>query len=381
MAEERDNQAKAPADAAAQSAAEAETAKLRKRIDDLDLKLVELMNERAQVAVEVGRIKRSQGITQVYSPDREHQVLRHVAEANHGPLPERTLAAVWKELMSGSLALERPLKIIYLGPDGSFSHVAALQHFGSSVEYVPVADIASVFDWIEREHGDYGLVPIENSTAGSITDTLQKFLQTTVTVCAELAIPIHQNLLSNGPLAEIERVYSKPQVFDQCRAWLARNLPQAELVDLGSTTLAAQRAGTEPRSAAIASKMASELYALPIVCPAIEDNPGNVTRFLVLGRRGPKATGHDKTSLLFSVQDRKGALVEVLGVFEAKGLNMTRIESHPSPTGKWEYYFFVDLEGHREDAAMREALAEAKNHCRRLEVLGSYPRAVTNEEG
>lgn len=360
-------------------AAEGRLAELRQRIDQLDKELVELLNERARVVVEIGHLKRRTGNMQIYSPDREHEVLRHVTELNEGPLKNQTLVAVYKELMSGSFALEKPLKIVYLGPDGSFSHLAARQHFGASVEYVPVHDIASVFDWIEREHADYGLVPIENTTGGSITDTLAKFLNTTVCVCAELAIPVHQNLLANCPVAEVERIYSKPQVFDQCRTWLAHNLPQVELVEMASTTVAAQRAAGEPRSAAIASELAAELYDLQVVYSAIEDNSQNLTRFMVIGREGPRPTGSDKTSLLFSVEDRHGALVEVLNVFHNLGINMTRIESHPSPFKKWEYYFFVDIQGHCEDPALRQALAEARRHCHRLEVLGSYPRAVTRD--
>jgi len=352
---------------------------LRRRIDELDAQLVQLLNERARVVVEVGRHKRATGNLQIYSPDREHQVLQNIARINCGPLKSETLVAVYKELMSGSFALEKPLRIVYLGPDGSFSHLAARQQFGASVEYVPVRDIATVFDSISRKFGDYGLVPIENTTGGSVTDSLDGFLSTPVTVCAELALPIHQNLLANCGVADIQVVYSKPQVFNQCRTWLSHNLPKAELVETPSTTIAAQRAASEPNAAAIASRLAAELYNVAIAFEAIEDNTQNVTRFLVLGREGPKRTGNDKTSLLFSVVHRHGALVEVLSIFHRKGINMTKIESHPSPFRKWEYYFFVDIEGHREDDHVREALAEARDHCKQLEVLGSYPRAVRHD--
>ncbi|MBN2582088.1 MAG: prephenate dehydratase [Planctomycetes bacterium] len=353
--------------------------RLRRQIDELDAQLVKLLNERARVVVEVGRHKRATGNLQIYSPDREQQVLQNIAGINKGPLKNETLVAVYKELMSGSFALEKPLKIVYLGPDGSFSHLAARQHFGASVEYVPVRDIATVFDSIARKFGDYGLVPIENTTGGSVTDTLDGFLSTPVTVCAELALPIHQNLLANCSVADIKVVYSKPQVFNQCRTWLSHNLPKAELVEMPSTTVATQRAAVEPNAAAIASRLAAELYNITIAFSAIEDNNQNVTRFLVLGREGPKRTGNDKTSLLFSVVHRHGALVEVLNIFHRKGINMTKIESHPSPFRKWEYYFFVDVEGHREDDHLREALGEARDHCKQLEVLGSYPRAVRHD--
>lgn len=353
---------------------------LRDQIDRLDAQLVQLINDRAQVVVEVGKVKRELGLMeQIYAPDREHAVLEHVRGMNAGPLRDSTLVAIYKELMSGSFALEKPLQIVYLGPDGSFSHLAARRQFGASVDYVPVRDIASVFDWIEREHADYGLVPIENTTGGSITDTLSRFLSTTVTVCAELALPIHQNLLANCPVGDIQRVYSKPQVFDQCRTWLAHNLPRAELVEMPSTTAAAQRAAEELHAGAIASELAAELYDITVAYTAIEDNSQNLTRFLVIGREGPRPTGDDKTSILFSVEDRHGALVEVLNAFQHKGINMTKIESHPSPLKKWEYIFFADLQGHRDDDLMLGALREAQVHCRSLEILGSYPRAVTRD--
>lgn len=374
-----DEDRSADTESMSREAGDARLAELRVKIDLLDRQLITLLNERAKVVVEVGQIKRQSGNLQIYSPDREHKILANVLKLNEGPLHDKTLLAVYKELMSGSFALERALKIVYLGPDGSFSHLAAREHFGMSVEHVAVRDIASVFEWIEREHADYGLVPIENTTGGSITDTLSKFLNTTVTVCAELAIPIHQNLLANCPVAEVNKIYSKPQVFDQCRTWLAHNLPRAELVDMPSTTAAAQQAAKEPHSAAIASALAAELYELGVVFSAIEDNSQNLTRFLVIGREGPKPTGNDKTSLLFTLEHRHGALVEALNCFHNKGINMTKIESHPSPLKKWEYIFFVDIAGHRDDDCIREALVEVRQHCRQLGILGSYPRAVQRD--
>lgn len=358
---------------------EARLENLRRQIDEADVHLVDLLNKRARIVVEIGKLKRQMGSQQFYSPDREQAVLSNVARLNKGPLHERTIHAVYRELMSGSFALEKPLKIVYLGPDGSFSHVAARCHFGSSVEYVPVHDIASVFDWIERENGDYGVVPIENTTGGGITDTLKSFLTTTVTVCAELALPVHHNLLSVSPIGQVRRVYSKPQVFDQCRTWLSRNMPEAELIEMPSTTAAARRAAAEADSAAIASELAAEIYGLQTVFSAIEDSSRNVTRFLIIGREGPRPTGHDKTSLLFSVEHRHGALVDSLNALSSRDINLTKIESHPSPFKKWEYYFFVDVEGHQSDATLREALQELRKHCSRLEILGSYPRAVSHE--
>ncbi len=352
---------------------------LRRGIDDVDARLIDLLNARARIVVEIGQLKRQMGSQQFYSPDREQAVLRNVARLNTGPLHERTIIAVYRELMSGSFALEKPLKIVYLGPDGSFSHVAARRHFGSSVEYVPVRDIAGVFDWIERENGDYGVVPIENTTGGGITDTLKSFLTTTITVCAELALPVHHHLLSTGPIGQVRRIYSKPQVFDQCRTWLSHNMPEAELIEMPSTTAAAQRAAKEPGSAAIASELAAEIYGLQTVFAAIEDSSQNVTRFLIIGREGPRPTGNDKTSMLFSVEHKHGALVDVLEVLSRRNINLTKIESHPSPFKKWEYYFFVDIEGHQTDGTVQAALQELRQHCSRLEILGSYPRAVSHE--
>jgi chorismate mutase / prephenate dehydratase len=351
----------------------------RKQIDAIDSKLVELMNERAQAAVRIGQIKREAGQASVYSPERERDVLERVLAANQGPLTGATLAAIWKELMSGSLSLEKPLKVAFLGPEGSFSHLAALEKFGRSVELVGVRDIASVFDQVSRVQADYGIVPVENTTGGAVRDTMESFmwLRGPVKVCAEMALPVHQNLLSKAAMEKIKKVYSKPQVFDQCRQWLAKNLPQADLVAVGSTTEAALLASRIDGTAAVASSMAAELYGLNILNPAIEDNPQNQTRFLVLGRESAKPSGRDKTCLLFSVSHKAGALVEILDIFRRYGVNMTKIESHPSPAKSWEYLFFVDIEGHAADENVAQALEESRQHTRELEVLGSFPVTVS----
>ncbi|MBM4019580.1 MAG: prephenate dehydratase, partial [Planctomycetes bacterium] len=299
--------------------------------------------------------------------------------ANPGPLSDAAITAIWKEMMSGSLALEKPLKVAYLGPEGSFSHLAALEKFGRSVELVAVRDIAAVFDHVARSTADYGIVPVENTTGGAVRDTMECFLDVSgpVQVCAEMALPVHQNLLSKAALERIKKVYSKPQVFDQCRLWLSKNLAQADLVAVGSTTEAALLASRVDGTAAIASSMAAELYGLAVLAPAIEDNPQNQTRFLVLGRERAGPTGRDKTCLLFSVSHKAGALVEVLDIFRRFGINMTKIESHPSPTKSWEYLFFVDIEGHAQDPNVQEALQGARPHTRQLEVLGSFPVTVS----
>jgi len=352
---------------------------LRQKIDEIDAQLVALMNERARCAVEIGRLKREAGNAAFYSPEREREILSRVLAENTGPLSDAALQAIWTELMSGSLSLEKALRVAYLGPEGSFSHLAALEKFGRSVELAPVRDIASVFDQVARDSADYGIVPVENTTGGAIRDTMESFLwvHAPVKVCAEMALPIHHNLLSKTTVDKVNKVYSKPQVFDQCRNWLSQNLPRADLVAVGSTTEAALFASRVEGTAAIASSMAAELYQLNVLSAAIEDNPQNQTRFLVLGRESAQPTGRDKTCLLFSVSHEAGALVEVLQTFRRHEVNMTKIESHPSPTKTWEYYFFVDIEGHVQDENVRAALEEARKHTRHLEVLGSFPAAVS----
>ncbi|KPK49965.1 MAG: hypothetical protein AMK72_03265 [Planctomycetes bacterium SM23_25] len=352
---------------------------LRRRIDEIDARLVALMNERARCAVEVGKIKRETGQASVYSPARERDVFEHIIEANNGPLSDHALMAIWKEMMSGSLSLEKSLRVAYLGPEGSFSHLAALEKFGHSVDLLAVRDISSVFDQVARASADYGIVPVENTTGGAVRDTMECFLWVhgPVKVCAEMALPIHQNLMSKTTLERITKVYSKPQVFDQCRQWLTENVVQADLVAVGSTAEAALLASRVEGTAAVGSEMAASVYSLDVLASAIEDNPQNQTRFLVLGRESAKRTGRDKTCLLFSVPHEAGALVEVLDIFRRYTINMTKIESHPFPTKTWEYYFFVDIEGHAEDDNVKAALKEARGRCRQLEVLGSFPVAVT----
>ncbi|MEA3368199.1 MAG: chorismate mutase, partial [Planctomycetota bacterium] len=302
---------------------------LRERIDAIDRQLVDLLNERARCAVEVGKVKHETGEASIYSPGREREVLEHVVAHNAGPLSDHTLMAIWKEMMSGSLSLEKALKVAYLGPEGSFSHLAALEKFGHSVDLLAVRDISSVFDQVARAAADYGLVPVENTTGGAVRDTMECFLwvRGPAKVCAEMALPIHQNLLSKTTLDKARKIYSKPQVFDQCRQWLISNCPNVDLVAVGSTAEAALLASRVEGTAAIASSMAAEMYGLEILDPAIEDNPQNQTRFLVLGRESAKPTGRDKTCLLFSVADKAGALVEALDIFRRCGINMTKIES------------------------------------------------------
>ncbi|MFA9478177.1 prephenate dehydratase [Phycisphaerales bacterium AB-hyl4] len=350
-------------------------APLRKRIDELDRQIVELLNARAKVVVEVGHVKRGGAAAPIYAPEREKAVLEQIRQYNTGPLPDACLEAIWRELMSGSFALERPLRVGYLGPAGSFSHLAARRKFGSSVEYDNVDDIPAVFEEILRGHIDYGLVPIENSAIGGIGETLDAFLNAEVQVCAEVLINIHHNLLSNAQPDQITRIYSKPEAIAQCRKWLSVQLQQAEKVPVASTSKAAELAATEPNAAAIASSLAGELYDVKVQFANIEDNPQNTTRFFVIARQASKPTGDDKTSVMFTTEHAAGALVNVLDVFRDFGLNMTHIDKRPSKRVNWEYYFFVDLVGHIEEEKVRHAIEEARKHCLQLTVLGSFPRA------
>lgn len=360
---------------------------LRAKIDEIDRRLVAMLNERAQVVVEVGKVKRSTGAP-IYAPHREAAVLDRALQANQGPLPPRTIEAVFRELMSGSFALERPLRIGYLGPAGSFSHEAAVKHFGSSVSLEDLRDIAGVFHEVRRGHADYGLAPIENSTMGGIVETLDAFVESRgeAIVYAEALLNVHHALLASCEPHEIRRVHSKPEVFAQCRKWLGAQLPEAELIPAPSTSRAAITAreeiegalgrGERPSSAAIGSILAGQLAGLDAVFEKIEDNPNNITRFFVISREQARPTGDDKTSVMFRTADTPGALVEVLSAFQRAGVNLTHIDKRPSGRDNWAYTFFVDAQGHRDDAKVAGALEDARRHCLELIVLGSYPRAT-----
>ncbi|MHC4571819.1 MAG: prephenate dehydratase [Planctomycetota bacterium] len=347
---------------------------LRKQINELDTRLVQLLNERAQVVIEIGKLKNKTG-KPIYSPDREKEVFARIAEANQGPLPDKCLVAIWRELMSGSFALERPLRIGYLGPGGSFSHTASMLKFGQSVEYEPLADIISIFDEVSKGHCDLGLAPIENTTGGGVIETLDALIDSDVKICAEVLMAIHHSLLANCPLDQIEKIYSKPEIFAQCRNWLSATFKEAQTVPVASSAKAAQLVADEPKAAAIGSAIAAELYGLRIVCENIEDNTNNITRFLVISREDAKPTSEDKTAILFSTAHKAGALADVLEVFKRYEINLTNIESRPSKKRQWEYYFFVDFIGHRTDKKVLEGLEEARKHCLQLSVLGSFPRA------
>ena len=348
---------------------------LRKQINDIDAKLVELLNERARVVIEIGKLKKETG-GQVYAPDREKEVFVRIAEANQGPLPDKCLIAIWRELMSGSFFLERPLRIGYLGPGGSFSHTAAMLKFGQSVEYESITDILGIFEEVSKGHCDLGVVPIENTTGGGVIETLDALIDSDVKVCAEVLMAIHHNLLAICPQNKIEKIYSKPEVFAQCRKWLSATFKDTETIPVASTAKAAQMAAAEEKAAAIGSTVAAEIYGLKIVCENIEDIANNVTRFLVIGKEDARPTGDDKTAILFSTAHKAGALADVLDVLKRYEINLTNIESRPSKKRQWEYYFFMDFLGHRTDENVIKGIEEARKHCLQLSILGSFPKAT-----
>jgi len=357
------------------SQAETALAPLRARIDELDRQIVHLLNERAKIVVEVGQVKRA-GNAPIYVPDRERRVLEQIRSYNQGPLPDKCVEAIWRELMSGSFALERPLRIGYLGPAGSFSHMASRMKFGASVEYDNLADIPLIFDAVERRDIDYGLVPIENSTEGSVAATLDALADTTARICGEVLIAIHHNLLANCDAPDIQKIYSHPQALAQCRNWLATQFPNVERVAASSTSKAAQIAAKEPGAAAIASALAAKLNDVHIQFENIEDNPNNTTRFFIIGHQDTKPTGDDKTAVLFNTEHKSGALTDVLNVFRDYKLNLTHIDKRPSQRVNWEYSFFVDLIAHEDNDDFQQAVAEARKHCLQLIILGSFPRAT-----
>jgi chorismate mutase/prephenate dehydratase len=348
---------------------------LRKMIDDLDAKLVDVLNDRAKVVVEIGKVKRGSG-TPIYASDREQAVLKKIAELNDGPLPQTTLNAIYRELMSGSFALEKPLRIGYLGPDGSFSHQTAIRKFGASVEYLPLTDIHAVFDAVQRNHTDMGVVPVENVSGGSVVDTLDQFIDFDITIIAEVMAEIHQNLLANCPPEEITAIASRPEALAQCQNWLASQGRASECIPVVSSARAAEMARNEKGLAAIGSLLAAELYGLKVLFENIEDHPGNKTRFFVLGKTPPQPTGDDKTALMFATRNRAGALADVLNVLGGYGVNMLSLTSRPSRRGEWEYNFFVEVEGHRDDEPVAMAIKEAHEHCSHLRWLGSFPRTT-----
>jgi chorismate mutase/prephenate dehydratase len=350
-------------------------APLRAQIDRIDRELVGLMNERAEMARQIGHIKRSAG-QETYDPAREEMVLERVVAANPGPLSGDSLKAIYRELISGSRAIEQPLRVAHLGPAWTYSHLAALHRFGSAVELVPVASISAAFEEVHAGHSHYGVVPLENSTDGRIADTLDNFSRLPVKICAEVPLRIHHTLLAACDRAAVQEVYSRPQALSQCRNWLARHLPAARLLEVTSTSAAAEMAAKKPHAAAIASRQAGVHYGLNVLAERIEDVAGNTTRFAVIGHADAKRTGKDKTSIMFEIEHRPGGLADALSIPKKQRLNLTWIESFPMPGEERGYIFFVELEGHREDLRVRRAIAALEKRCKRVVILGSYATAA-----
>ena len=346
----------------------------RKRIDEIDAELVRLLNERTLQALEIGKLKTKKN-AEIYVPVREKEVFDRITCHNEGPLPETSLRAIYREIMSASISLERDLSVAYMGPAATFTHLAARSRFGSSVAYLPFSDVREVFVAVEKKVADYGVVPIENSTEGSVNPTLDELINTPLKIYAEICLPISHHFMSGGSRQHVQRIYSHPQVFGQCKHWLAEHVPEAEQIPAASTARAAEHVVGENGSAAIASALAADLHGLTILEKDIQDEAGNMTRFLVLSRSVGQVTGSDKTSVVFKVQHKVGALFHALSSFQTAQLNMTKIESRPSHLKAWEYWFFVDFEGHMEDERVAGALNELARHCDALTVLGSYPVA------
>lgn len=347
-------------------------AEIRAKIDALDDKMLALLSDRAELVHQVGELKRKSG-EPYYAPEREETLLRRLVAANKGRLPESSIRAIYREVLSAMRALEQEITVAYLGPQATFSHQAAAAHFGSAVNFEAERTIGDVFDAVERGRAHYGVVPIENSLEGAVSATLDRFMDTTVKICAQVFLPVELNLLGRGPLSAVKKIYSHPQPFGQSRRWLSEHLPAAECVEVASTARAAELAAGEESAAAIASSMAGEVFGLPVLAASIQDSPGNLTRFFVVGRQDTQATGSDKTSVMFAVKDQPGALARALEPFEKAGISLTRIESRPSKRRPWEYYFFADFAGHADQPSIRAALEGLQSACAFTRLLGSYP--------
>lgn len=354
-------------------------AQARERIDALDQKIQALIAERAGVALDVARIKQDQQRTDFYRPEREADVLRRVAERNDGPLDDATITRLMREVMSACLALESPLKVAYLGPEGTYTQAAVYKHFGHSVQALPLPAIDEIFREVEAGNADFGVVPVENSTEGVVSHTLDQLVGSSLSICGEVALAVHHHLLSHAAdLDAVKRVVAHAQSLAQCRKWLDRCLPGVVREAVSSNGEAARRVAGESQAAAIAGRAAGELYDLPMLASNIEDEPNNTTRFLVLGQQHVAATGNDMTSILVAIRNQPGMLHKLLTPGADAGVDLTRIESRPSRRQAWDYNFFIDLEGHIDEARVRQVLDKIESQAAMLKVLGSYPRAVDN---
>ena len=349
---------------------------LRTAIDSIDDRIVDLLNERSRIVLEVGRLKSGTNL-QYHVPGRERQIYERLLNSNPGPFPNDALKSIYREVISACLALESPMKVAFLGPKATFSHLATMQQFGLSAELVPLKSIPAVFEEVEKSKALYGVVPVENSTEGVVSHTLDMFVESGLKITAEILLEVHHDLLSRtGRMEDIKKVYSHPQPLAQCRQWLDENLPGIPVVDVASTAAAAQIVSDDYTAAAIASELAGSLYDLKTVRSRIEDQVNNFTRFLVIARTATERSGNDKTSVMFAVKDEPGILCRMLEPFARRGINLSKIESRPYKKKAWEYIFFLDLFGHSSDPDVAVALEELKECCQFLKVLGSYPRSM-----
>jgi len=357
---------------------------LRKKIDRVDEEILRLLSKRAETVLEVGKLKSKESLP-TYLPKREREILERLAKKNDGSLPESAVTSIFKEIISGCRALERDFKVAYLGPEGTFSQMAALllpeecpsllaamNRLGTSPTYVATRTIRSVFEEVSHGRADLGVVPIENSTVGTLFETLDPFVEFDLKICAEIYLTIHHHLLAMCPLNRVQRIYSKDTVFEQCKTWLEDELPRAQWVDVDSTTQGVERAKSEEGSAAIASRLASETLGLPVLVENIEDDPDNMTRFFIIGGESEEPTGRDKTSVMVALKDKVGALYDILYSFKSHQINLTKIESRPSRRKPWDYYFFLDFQGHWKEEATKAALSEMSERAMFVKWLGSY---------
>ncbi|MBI4522880.1 MAG: prephenate dehydratase [Deltaproteobacteria bacterium] len=349
---------------------------LRKKIDQVDEKIVRLLNQRASLAQRIGHSKK-QGKEDVYVPSREKQIFRRISSLNRGPLTPQALCSIYREVLSASRSLEAPIKVAYFGPEATFTHMAAREKFGSSATFIPLPSIADVFQEVIQKRVGYGVVPVENSTEGVVTHTLDMLVESNVKICAEVSLEIHLYLLSaSGRREEIRRIVSHPQALAQCRRWLANQFPNLAVAEVASTAQAAQMAAQDKSLAAIASGLAKDHYDLQVVEANIEDCTTNITRFLVIGDQEPRPSGDDKTSIVCSVKDEVGVLHRMLEPFARNSINLTKIESRPLKEKPWEYLFFLDFKGHKQEPRIQTAMKKLEPKCLFLKVLGSYPAAV-----
>ncbi len=349
-------------------------------VDALDRKIVDLLSERVQHAGVIGKIKHANG-ADYYDPTREAQVMAKIAALNPGPILDVTLQSVYREVISGSIALEKKLVIAYLGPEATYTHQAAIRNFGVSLDYRAIKTIPDVFAEVERGEADYGVIPIENSTEGAVFHSMDMLVESDLHICSQVYLPIEHCLISQSPLSEITEVRSKDQALGQCREWLQAHLPAADLVDVVSTAEAVRTASQHSHVAAVASSLSAQRYAVPVQVRGIQDRDDNVTRFLVVGktRAKPLGEGRDKTSLVISLKDEVGALEKALRAFATRGINLSKIESRPSRKKAWDYLFFIDFIGHYQDESVQAALAELEAHCPFVKWLGSYPNTARND--